>query len=155
MNTIYHTQTVAKACKLCGLPYVGHPNRDYCSLRCKRRAKNHRYSLTTQEPTKEKYYSHEYGTVSPSMAYSIFDYLRAADDNVPMVLVKEFSEPDKTIIPPEIGTHYNGRTIEIMKLPQELYEPKSRTVTEALAPELAMYNTVDGTFEEVPPKAKP
>lgn len=89
------------------------------------------------------------------MAYSIFDYLRAADDNVPMVLVKEFSEPDTTIIPPEIGTHFNGRTIEIMKLPKELYEPGSRTVTEALAPELAMFNAVGGTLEELPPKPKP
>ena len=114
--------------------------------------------FTNREPSAEKYYNQEYDVVPQALAYSIFEYLKAADENVPMVLVNRFSEPDITIIPPEIGTHYNGRTIEVMKLPKELHEPKSRTVTEELAPQLAMakaFMSGEGTMEIVPPKAKP
>lgn len=112
--TSYHSQTVTRICAHCGAPFIGHPRREYCSGRCKRRAREHRYKLPTTVTNPQAFYEQEYEIVEPEYAHSIFKWMNTSGTEA--VSIKVFTDPDNTIIPPTLEAQYNGNFFSVIKL---------------------------------------
>lgn len=128
----YHTQIITKACKYCARPFMGHPNRDYCSYRCKRKAKESRFR-TISGPMAEEFqeFARNYDVVTPETAISIFEYLDTTADDA--VTVTDFMEPERVIVPANVRISYNGKRFEVRKVPPNLAAPSSRPLLDELA----------------------
>ena len=130
--SLYHQQTITKSCKYCGRGFIGHPNRDYCSYRCKRKAKESRYrTIAANESIPQTGYDHEYDVVTPQTAATIFEFLEASKQGA--VTVVDFMEPEQIIVPASVTISYNGKIFFLFKLPPDNIKPSSRPLFEELS----------------------
>lgn len=131
MQPTYHTRTITKVCKYCAHPFIGHPNRDYCSFRCRRKAKESRFRTIAGPATEEfQDFARSYDVVTPETAASIFEYLDTTADDA--VSVTDFMEPERIIVPANVRINYNGKNFEVRKVPPNLAAPSSRPLIEEL-----------------------
>jgi len=130
----YHTQAVDKICRFCGKPFHGHPTRLYCTVRCKRRAKEHRWTMSYIDSVQSIKTAHTryYSTANKIEAEGIFDFVKnSPTPETP--LVRTFTEPDSTIVPAEIGlTADAAGGYYIAILPPDMRSLAPRSVTIAM-----------------------